>query len=149
MRWSKAGTNTPRLARLSGHASTSNDDPAVPPKVDVTMAYSYYAIYDVVLRAYDAPDVKPTLMIEANYEGENNGGGPPTTTRRSSGTSAARTERPRQRWFTTAGPGWNLRLITQPDADIVEDLVAPATGPVSATASGDTGVWVMQAVAFR
>ena len=51
-------------------------------------------------------------------------------------------------FFTTAGEEWSMRIITVPNADIIEDRVAPASGTVSATATGDTGGWIMQAVAF-
>jgi hypothetical protein len=51
-------------------------------------------------------------------------------------------------FFTTPGEGWSLRIVTHPNAGIIEDLIAPVTGTVSATATGDTGGWIIQAVAF-
>jgi hypothetical protein len=51
--------------------------------------------------------------------------------------------------FTGPGGGYTSRIITQPDNDIVEDLVAHDSGihTVTATQAGPTE-WVMQAVAF-
>ncbi|HXT34786.1 MAG TPA: DUF4038 domain-containing protein, partial [Chloroflexota bacterium] len=52
--------------------------------------------------------------------------------------------------FTGAGSGYTLRTITQPDMDLVEDLVAGAAGSYTASAPlNGAGPWVMQAVAFR
>jgi hypothetical protein len=69
-----------QTVELWPRASTSNDDPNVPSHTDMTTAYSYYPTYDQVLKAYNGtPGPKPVLMIEANYEGENNTGGPATT----------------------------------------------------------------------
>jgi hypothetical protein len=39
-------------------------------------------------------------------------------------------------------------VITQPDADILEDQIVSATGAYAATAPG-SGSWVMQLVAFK
>ena len=50
--------------------------------------------------------------------------------------------------FRTAGPGYTGRIITSPDADIVEDQVVAGPGSYSATASVDNA-WVMQMAAFR
>jgi hypothetical protein len=50
--------------------------------------------------------------------------------------------------FTSAGSGYTLRVITQPDADICEDRIVTATGTYNATASV-SGTWVMQLVTFR
>jgi glucose/arabinose dehydrogenase/chitodextrinase len=50
--------------------------------------------------------------------------------------------------FSGAGSGYTLRVITQPDIDILEDRTVTATGTYSATAPG-VGNWVMQVVAFR
>jgi hypothetical protein len=51
----------------------------------------------------------------------------------------------------TNGPGANFmeRLLTNPDADIVEDQVVTAAGSYSATAPLSGGGWVMQLVALR
>ncbi len=51
---------------------------------------------------------------------------------------------------TAAGSGFTRRMITQPDGDIVEDMMVSATGSYSATAPlGSSGWWIMQMVAFR
>ncbi len=51
--------------------------------------------------------------------------------------------------FTGATGGATSRIITNPDADILQDRVVSATGSYSATASLGTAAWVMQLVAFR
>jgi hypothetical protein len=52
--------------------------------------------------------------------------------------------------FTGAGTGYTVRIITQPDMDILEDRVVTNTGSYSATAPQGGGAnWVMQMVAFR
>ena len=51
--------------------------------------------------------------------------------------------------FTGAGSGYTSRIITVPDADILEDRVVTSTGSYNATAIHPSGTWVMQLVAFR
>jgi hypothetical protein len=51
---------------------------------------------------------------------------------------------------TAAGPGYTLRILTQPDHDIVEDMVVSTKGSYSATAPlNNAGPWIMQLVAFK
>jgi hypothetical protein len=51
---------------------------------------------------------------------------------------------------TAAGPGYTLRILTQPDHDIVEDMIVTAKGSYSATAPlNNSGPWIMQLVAFK
>jgi hypothetical protein len=64
---------------LNPPVSTSFDDSRWPPLIDIATAYSYTPTYDVVLKAYGASPTQPVLMVEANYEHENNDGGPTTT----------------------------------------------------------------------
>jgi chitodextrinase len=50
----------------------------------------------------------------------------------------------------SAGSGWTNRIITDPDADLVEDRIVNSTGTYRATASVIAGSpWLMQLVAFR
>ena len=51
--------------------------------------------------------------------------------------------------FTDAGSGYTTRIITAPDADILEDRVVTSTGSYSATATMNPSTWVMQLAAFR
>ena len=52
--------------------------------------------------------------------------------------------------FTGPGTGWVQEVITQPNADIVEDMVAASAGTYSATAPlASSGGWLMQVAAFR
>jgi glucose/arabinose dehydrogenase len=50
--------------------------------------------------------------------------------------------------FSGGGAGYAVRIITVPDADIVEDRNVTSTGAYSATAP-QSGNWVMQLVAFK
>lgn len=50
--------------------------------------------------------------------------------------------------FTGAGSGYTSRVITAPDADIVEDAVPIAAGSYSATAPLSSGAWLLQLVTF-
>ena len=51
---------------------------------------------------------------------------------------------------TGPGTGYTQRLITNPDADILEDRVVTAIGSYSATAPvSPSGAWIMPMVAFR
>jgi hypothetical protein len=47
--------------------------------------------------------------------------------------------------FTGPGPGFTTRVITLPDADIVEDRITSSLGASGATASLTSGAWLMQA----
>src|SRR6185312_10933307 len=51
----------------------------------------------------------------------------------------------------TTGPGaaFTNRVITIPDADILEDRVVTSVGSYSATAPLSAGDWIMQLVAFK
>jgi fibronectin type 3 domain-containing protein len=52
---------------------------------------------------------------------------------------------------TTTGPGasFTSRVITNPDADILEDRVVTSVGTYNATAPMSSGSWIMQLVAFK
>ena len=58
--------------------STSHDNEAWRGVSQIELAYTYQPTYVTVLRAY-AYDTGPVVLIEGNYEGENNEGGPETT----------------------------------------------------------------------
>jgi len=51
--------------------------------------------------------------------------------------------------FTSVGIGFTERIITVPDADIVEDELAGAVGEYDGTASLVSGVWLMQVAGFK
>ncbi|MBI1852190.1 MAG: DUF4038 domain-containing protein [Planctomycetes bacterium] len=51
--------------------------------------------------------------------------------------------------FSGPGPGYTSRVITLPDADIVEDAVAASAGSYNATAPLSGGTWLLQLAAFR
>lgn len=50
--------------------------------------------------------------------------------------------------FTSQGAGFTKRIITSPNADIVEDQVVTTSGAYTGTATG-SGNWVMQMAAFK
>jgi chitodextrinase len=50
---------------------------------------------------------------------------------------------------TGAGTSFTSRVITNPDGDILEDLIVTSTGTYSATSPVSSGWWIMQMVAFR
>ncbi len=53
-------------------------------------------------------------------------------------------------YFTSATGGFTARIITNPDADIVQDRIVSATGSYAATASlGGSASWLMQIATFR
>src|SRR6185312_5949755 len=54
-----------------------------------------------------------------------------------------------QQLTTGPGTGYTSRVITSPDADILEDAIVTSTGSYSATAPLSGGAWIMQMVAFR
>jgi hypothetical protein len=51
--------------------------------------------------------------------------------------------------FSAAGLGFTQRIITSPDADIVEDRLNNAPGSYNATAGLSSGAWLMQLAVFR
>jgi hypothetical protein len=51
--------------------------------------------------------------------------------------------------FSGAGSGFTSRIITQPDADIAEELVPAQPGSFTASATGGQPEWVMQVVSFH
>jgi hypothetical protein len=57
----------------------STDNPNWSGLTNINSAYTYSPTYAAVLRGYDHTPTMPVIMIEANYEGENNYGGPPAT----------------------------------------------------------------------
>lgn len=51
--------------------------------------------------------------------------------------------------FTAPGSGFTQRVITLPDADIVADKVVAAAGAYNASATLNSGAWLMQLAAFK
>jgi hypothetical protein len=68
----------PHTVMLDYHTSGSLDDPTWTSIIDVHGAYTYYPTYGQVRIEYNRPKAKPVIMLEANYEFEQNfsvGGG--------------------------------------------------------------------------
>src|SRR5262249_46040085 len=51
--------------------------------------------------------------------------------------------------FNGPAPGWVQEVITQPDADIVEDMVAASAGTYNVPTPVASSGWLMQVAAFR
>jgi hypothetical protein len=51
--------------------------------------------------------------------------------------------------FGAPGPGFTQRVITSPDGDIVEDQISNSAGSFNATATLNSGAWLMQIAAFK
>ncbi|PRZ06417.1 collagenase-like protein with putative collagen-binding domain [Isoptericola sp. CG 20/1183] len=109
----------------------AGQDPHWDPLVDWDFVYTYQPVHGAVREAYDSPPVRPALLAESNYEGENNTGGEPTTTE---------TLRRQVLWAITSGspgdvygsddweflPGWQDRLRSEGADQIarIRDVVA-------------------------
>jgi hypothetical protein len=83
-----------QTVELNYPVSLSTDNPKWAATVDVNAAYTYWPTYAAVLKGYNRTPTMPVIMIEANYEGENNTGGPPT---------ADATLRRQEYWTTLSG----------------------------------------------
>ena len=57
---------------LDYYASYSNQDSSVVSFLGINGAYTYYETYDEVLKAYGSSPTLPIMLLEANYEFENN-----------------------------------------------------------------------------
>ncbi len=66
-----------QTVELDYPVSLSTDNPNWTALININSAYTYAPTYAEVLRGYDRTPPLPVVMIEANYEGENNTGGPP------------------------------------------------------------------------
>ena len=67
-----------QTVELNYPVSLSTDNRNWAGLININSAYTYAPTYADVLRGYDRTPSMPVVMIEANYEGENNTGGPPT-----------------------------------------------------------------------
>ncbi len=73
-------TDPNRLQTVEFYApGLSTDNPNWSGITNINSAYTYAPTYAEVLRGYNRTPTMPVIMIEANYEGENNAGGPPAT----------------------------------------------------------------------
>jgi hypothetical protein len=126
---------------ISGAASASNV---------VTVTFNTAAIYpDIRILEYAGIDPVNSVdtVVEAIGDGATCSSGALTTTSPNDLLVGANAT---QSLTADAGSGFNLRLLTIPDGDIVEDQVVTAPGSYSASAPLiDSGGWVMQMVAFR
>lgn len=89
--WAKFDPYTTALARglrsadpgrlqtveLDYPVSLSTDNASWRDIININSAYTYAPTYAEVLRGYERTPALPVIMIEANYEGENNAGGTP------------------------------------------------------------------------
>jgi hypothetical protein len=140
---------------VSGQVSQSiyyarNIAAAAPGTNTVTVNFSTVASYpDLRILEYSGLDVNNPLDAAAGATGStaaNDSGAVAATTANDllvgANTVATTTD--------TAGSGYTMRIITDPDGDLVEDRVVTASGSYHATATlSYAGPWVMQLVAFR
>src|SRR5204863_9780343 len=64
--------NMLQTVELDYFRSSSLDNAAWRPLIQVDLVYTYYPTYAEVQKEYSRPDFKPVVLIEANYEFENN-----------------------------------------------------------------------------
>jgi hypothetical protein len=69
--------NRLQTVELNYPVSLSTDNPNWADIIDLNAAYTYAPTYAEVLKGYTHSPSRPVIMIEANYEGENNLGGSP------------------------------------------------------------------------
>jgi chitodextrinase len=139
---------------LAGQASQSiyyakNIAAAAPGANTVTIAFDAPAQYvDARIAEYSGADpVNPfDVAIGNSGTGGTSSAGPLTTTGANELLVAGNVVLTQT---TAAGAGFTRRIITLPDADILEDGQAPTAGAYTATASISSGGWVMQVAAFR
>ncbi len=67
-------SNHLQTIELNFDSSYSNQDTALGSLLTLDSAYSYYETYDMVLQSYNSSPTKPTYLVEANYEYENDTG---------------------------------------------------------------------------
>ena len=116
----------------------------------VTVTFSQPAVYvDVRIAEYSGLDRTNPLDVTASAAGSTSvvNSGTATTTAASALLVGAGTT---SGGFSGPGNGYTLRIITQPDLDILEDRVVTSIGTYSAGAPQfGSSNWVMQMVAFR
>jgi len=76
--------------------SYSNQDTTLGPSLSLDAAYTYFETYDCVLAAYNSAPTMPVIMLEANYEFQNNTGFLP-------GNTGAFVLRQQEYWTMTSG----------------------------------------------
>jgi len=116
----------------------------------VTVTFNGAAGYpDVRILEYSGADLNSPVDVVAAATGTNSptNSGSVTTTNANDlifGASMVWTSN------TGPGPGFTLRILTQPDHEIVEDMTVGTTGSYAATAPlSNPGPWIMQMVAFK
>jgi len=115
----------------------------------VSVSFDQPAVY-VDLRVTEYSGLAPTNTLDQGNSGTGTG------TSASSGTVTTTTTNELlfgagfvASAFTAAGAGFTARVITSPDADIVEDMVASVPGSYAATGATTGGAWMMQVAAFK
>jgi hypothetical protein len=114
----------------------------------VTVAFDKAVTYaDIRIMEYSGLDQSSPLDVSSSFAG--------TSSQATSGSATTRFAREliigagmTSGSFSSAGTGFTKRIITNPDADIVEDRSVTATGTYSATAN-QSGTWLMQMVTFK
>ena len=116
----------------------------------MTVTFNGQASYpDIRILEYSGADPNSPLDVVAAGTGTNSptDSGPATTTNANDlilGANAV--------WTSNTGPGsgFSMRILTQPNHDMVEDEMVNAIGTYHATSPLNTaGPWIMQLVAFK
>jgi hypothetical protein len=116
----------------------------------VTVTFNGQAAYpDIRILEYSGADPTSPFDVAAAASGTNSptNSGTVTTTNANDlifGASIV--------WTSNTGPGsgFTMRILTQPNHDLVEDELVTATGNYNATAPlNNSGPWIMQLVAFK
>ncbi len=114
----------------------------------VTVTFSQAATYpDIRIAEYKNVDIANPFDVGASASGSAataNSGSATTTAASELLVGAGMTAGA----FSGAGSGYTNRMITNPDADILEDRVVASAGSYSATAPVN-GAWLMQLATFR
>jgi len=115
----------------------------------VTVTFTVAAAYpDIRIAEYSGLDTVNPLDVSVGTQGNSatSDSGPVTTTNVNDLLVGANLV---QTVTSAAGTGYTSRVITSPDADILEDRVVTVAGSYNATATVSAGAWIMQMVAFR
>ena len=144
----------PAVATFSGNGMSQaiyyapNIHAAAAGSNQVTVTFNQPAVF-VDLRITEYSGLKQTSPFQAGASGTGNGStassGSLSTTSSSELLFAAGMTGVS---FTAPGSGYTSRVITAPDADIIEDAVAASAGNYSATAPLSGGTWLLQLAAF-
>jgi len=144
-----AGPTTQAQAGTQAMYYAANIAGANPGSNTVTVTFDAAVPYpDVRIAEYGGID--PVNSVDAGAEATGTG---TTSDSGSATTTSAKTLLVGANYVTTrttaAGAGYTERMITSPNGSILEDRVVTSAGSYNATATLNSGSWIMQMLAFR